>query len=103
MTSFTDYLESIHGKDYVGTDDCMPDDFNDWLQSQDVNDICEYAEKYAVLTQREMRGEIAKAKTTNEYWMKRLNVPSSDYSYGHMHGWNLAIDALLKKLEEGKL
>jgi len=60
MTSFTDYLQSIHGKDYVGTDDCMPDDFNDWLQGQDVSDIIKYGEKYAVLTRRELVDEISK-------------------------------------------
>jgi hypothetical protein len=39
-------------------------------------------------------------ETTNEYWMKRLKVPSSDYSYGHMHGWNIHRQEVLTKLKE---
>lgn len=62
MKSFLDFLQSIHGKDYVGTSDCMPDDFNDWLQGQDISDICEYAEKFALLTRRELREEIEELK-----------------------------------------
>ncbi len=96
--TFTDYLESIHGKDYVGTDDCMPDDFNDWLQSQDVNDICEYAEKYAILTRREMREEIE--KFTADYVH-----PEFCEARGRQYKscFRCVIDALLKKLEEGKI
>lgn len=49
--------------------------------------------------------EVEKAmpkETTNEYWMKKLKVPSSDYSYGHMHGYNAYRDEMLKLLKEVK-
>lgn len=44
--SFEDYLKEIHGKDYIGTDDDMPEDFNEWLGSLDTNELIIYAEEW---------------------------------------------------------
>jgi hypothetical protein len=44
--TFMDFLQDIHGKQYFGTDDCMPEDFNDWLESQDIQDIISWAERW---------------------------------------------------------
>ena len=44
--TFEDYLQEIHGKQYIGTDDDMPEDFNGWLGAQDINDIVAWAEKW---------------------------------------------------------
>lgn len=35
---FEKYLESVHARDYHGTDDDMPDAFDDWLGSLDGED-----------------------------------------------------------------
>ena len=44
--SFDDYLQTIHGMQYTGTDDLMPDDFQDWLTELDPLEIIEYAEQW---------------------------------------------------------
>ena len=33
-----EYLQSVHAKDYVGTDDDMTDDYNNWLVELQVDD-----------------------------------------------------------------
>ena len=43
-----EYLQDKHGEQYVGTDDMMPEDFEDWLQDQDPLDLVEYAEMWRV-------------------------------------------------------
>jgi hypothetical protein len=58
----------------------------DFILSQHQSDM----EKF-----KEALGE----ETTDKYWMKRLKVPSSDYSCGHMHGWNMLRQKVLKRLE----
>ncbi|MCR4307091.1 MAG: hypothetical protein NUV80_00865 [Candidatus Berkelbacteria bacterium] len=45
MTTFIDYLKSIHAKDYQGTDDDMSDSFDAWLERQDGNDLIDHAEQ----------------------------------------------------------
>jgi len=34
---FEDFLQEVHGEQYVGTDDMMPDDYEEWLQDLDVD------------------------------------------------------------------
>lgn len=45
--TFEDFLQTKHAEQYHGTDDMMPDDYNDWICNQDVNDIIDWAEKFA--------------------------------------------------------
>jgi hypothetical protein len=45
--SFEDYLQDIHADQYQGLDDEMPEEFINWLEYSDVNDIIEHAQKYA--------------------------------------------------------
>ena len=45
--SFEDYLQDIHAKQYIGIDDDMPDDFNDWLCDLDIEGWINYGEIYA--------------------------------------------------------
>ena len=51
---FEDYLASQHAKQYTGTDDLMPDDFEDWLENLDKQELIEFADKYvaSLTTQR---------------------------------------------------
>lgn len=41
---FIDYLQEIHAKQYHGTDDDMPDNFDYWLSNLDTQEVIEYAE-----------------------------------------------------------
>ena len=38
-----DYLKEIHAKNYHGTDDNMPDDFESWISNLDVEEVIKYA------------------------------------------------------------
>jgi len=44
---FEDYLQEKHSEQYVGLDDDMPDDFNDWLNSLDPQEMIDFGQKYA--------------------------------------------------------
>jgi hypothetical protein len=50
---FTDYLKDKHAEDYHGTDDDMPDAFDNWLTELQADDFIQYADEYADL--KEMR------------------------------------------------
>ncbi len=41
---FEEYLKEIHAKNYMGTDDDMPDEFDNWLGSLDGEDYMRYAD-----------------------------------------------------------
>ena len=45
MHKFEKYLMEIHAKDYHGTDDDMPDDFERWLGELDTAEVMKYAEE----------------------------------------------------------
>lgn len=47
------YLQDIHAKDYHGTDDDMPDDYERWLGDLDVSEVMKYAEELIKLLQDE--------------------------------------------------
>ena len=44
---FEDYLMEVHGEQYVGTDDCMPDDFNKWIEDLGQDELIDYGNKFA--------------------------------------------------------
>lgn len=52
---FEDYLQDKHAAQYVGLDDEMPDDFNEWLQELDADEWILYAEKYALIKMLEIK------------------------------------------------
>jgi hypothetical protein len=45
MTTFEEYLREIHAEDYSGTDDDMPDAYEDWVSNLDAQEMFEYAEE----------------------------------------------------------
>lgn len=44
---FEEYLQYIHSLDYLGTDDNMPDAFNDWLGDLEEEDYIEHGNVFA--------------------------------------------------------
>lgn len=46
MITFTQFLQDIHARNYMGTDDDMPDRFNGWVESLDVEEIIKLADIY---------------------------------------------------------
>lgn len=45
--TFEQYLQDKHGEQYVGLDDSMPEDFEEWLDGLSVDEWIEYGDKYA--------------------------------------------------------
>lgn len=44
--TFEDFLKEKHGEEYHGTDDDMPDAFDDWLGKLDADEFIKYADEY---------------------------------------------------------
>lgn len=42
---FEEFLQQVHAKDYIGTDDDMSDDFDAWITNLDPEEIIGYAEQ----------------------------------------------------------
>lgn len=45
ITTFDQYLRDIHAKQYTGTDDDMPDDFEFWVSQLKADEIMKFAEE----------------------------------------------------------
>ena len=62
MKKFEDYLQDQHALDFTGTDDMMPDDYEEWLQDISIDDWIEFGQKYhnEVLMKLGDEGEIQK-------------------------------------------
>jgi restriction endonuclease len=46
---FEEYLEEVHAKEYAGTDDDMPEKYNQWLEDLDKQELINYAQKWGNL------------------------------------------------------
>lgn len=47
--NFENYLRDIHAEDYTGTDDDMPDAFDNWLTEIQIDDVIKHADDYATI------------------------------------------------------
>lgn len=52
--SFEDFLKEKHAEDYHGTDDNMPDAFDDWCGDLDIQEIMDFADE--AVHQAELQG-----------------------------------------------
>ena len=48
ILTFEEFLKDQHAKDYIGTDDDMPDDFDDWVGELDTQEVIDFAEAYGL-------------------------------------------------------
>lgn len=48
-TSFLDYLKEEHAIDYIGTDDKISEDFDNWLESMDKDTLIEFGDTFGEL------------------------------------------------------
>ena len=60
--SFEEYLGERHSLHYMGTDDDMPDSFDTWLVSLDVDDWLNYGDAYAAVLNAKKLGSIKSEK-----------------------------------------
>jgi hypothetical protein len=79
---FTNYLMEKHGEQYVGTDDCMIDDFNTWVQDLGVDELIEYADKYTDNIKKEIGNidlteEVGKAMEVYKEYLRIKQDPKS--------------------------
>lgn len=44
--TFEDYLKDVHAVNYMGIDDNMPDQFDNWLSQLDGEEYITYADRY---------------------------------------------------------
>jgi len=47
--TFEDFLQDKHSDQYIGLDDDMPDDFNDWITDLEIDEWLELGDEYALL------------------------------------------------------
>jgi len=52
--TFEDFLMEKHAENYIGTKDCMVDDFNDWLTTKDMDIIINYGDEFAKQQSKEL-------------------------------------------------
>jgi hypothetical protein len=64
---FEDYLMEIHARDYIGTDDDMPDNYEYWLDNVDKNELIEYANKALSQQKQEIIGVVEDYIKNYEY------------------------------------
>lgn len=52
--TFEDFLKEQHGKDYIGCDDDMPDDFDSWVSELDSQEVMDFAELWGAKLQKQI-------------------------------------------------
>ena len=50
MYTFEQFLQDKHAKQYVGLDDDMPDDFDQWLQDLSVDEWIAYGDLFTTVS-----------------------------------------------------
>lgn len=60
--SFEDYMQDVHAKQYIGLDDEMPDDYDNWLCELDIEDWINYGEKHSLKEQKKMIKRLSSEK-----------------------------------------
>ena len=66
MRTFDEYLKEIHAQNYTGTDDDMPDAFNNWFAEIDIFRLTIYAEGYGNYIKDEFARAIKKIMVFKE-------------------------------------
>lgn len=77
---FEDYLMEVHAIQYIGLDDGMPDDFEDWLSSLGTDELVDYANEYGKkllnLNKKPIKVDIRKRKVNKKC---KHGVPETNY------------------------
>jgi len=75
---FEDYLMEKHSEQYIGLDDDMPDDFNDWLCQLDPQEIIDFAEEALKLERIRILEKVEKLKGVKQIVDTNPNYPEFD-------------------------
>ena len=93
---FEDYLKDIHAKNYIGTDDDMPDAFNTWLTELQVDDIIKYANQVLIDLKKKINLNMIKNK---ELYLALKSVIRMAYESG-IHNGEEDLKKDIKKVED---
>lgn len=63
--TFEEWLQSIHAKNYMGTDDDMPYCFERWISILDVNDFLELGQQYGTYLLETVKQKLECQNKTN--------------------------------------
>ena len=74
---FENYLREVHGENYTGLDDDMPDAFDNWLTNLQVDDIIEYADKFAEIEVAKVRKIVSEFQTEFDEIIKEQSITES--------------------------
>lgn len=66
VKTFEEFLIDFHAQGYVGTDDDMVEDFEDWIQDLDLDDMLKLADCYG--SSRHNDGYKEAVSDTNKLW-----------------------------------
>jgi len=65
---FESYMQMIHAQDYHGTDDDMPDNFENWITNIDDGEMMEYAESFSNALCNKITERVLKYSTPLPEW-----------------------------------
>lgn len=67
MKTFESYLQEIHDKQYTGTGDDAPDDFQKWFSNMGSDEFIKYSSEYKAIRIKEIDEEIHQASFDLNY------------------------------------
>lgn len=72
IMTFEDYLMQVHDKQYHGTADDAPDDYQNWSNNMGADEFIQYAEEYKSIRIKEIDIEID--SVAHDYDFGDLNI-----------------------------
>ena len=81
--TFEDFLMEKHAEQYIGTKDCMVDDFNEWVLELglDIDEVIKYADKF----QKQINSELLSVCIKVHDALLSLHVCDQDKSYADVN------------------
>ena len=96
MRDFEDFLMEKHAEQYIGTKDCMIDDYNDWTQELGCDDFIEYGDQSLVQLKSELVEKLPKEKTINP----ELPTNFQEMLPSEVDGFNLCLSQVKEIIRE---
>jgi len=76
MRDFEDYLMEKHAEQYIGTKDCMIDDFNKWVQDLGFDELIEYGNTFVAQIKSEILEKVDECETIEVAGLNTLILKS---------------------------
>jgi len=95
MRTFEDFLMEKHGEHYVGTKDCMIDDFNKWVSDLGADEFIEYGNQALASIKAELLEKLPKERDTFGAAIDIFKAPNIGFNDCRAHV-NRIIDEVCK-------